>query len=41
MASLYRADQVGSLLRPPKLMQARDEYKEKRLSTELPQHSFL
>jgi len=32
MASLYRADQVGSLLRPPGSLQARDDYKEKRLT---------
>jgi 5-methyltetrahydropteroyltriglutamate--homocysteine methyltransferase len=34
MASLYRADQAGSLLRPPGSLQARDEYKEKRRSLE-------
>ncbi len=34
MARLYRAEQVRSLLRPPELLQARDDYKDKRLSLE-------
>jgi methionine synthase II (cobalamin-independent) len=34
MASLYRADHVGSLLRPPELLQAREEFSHNRLSAE-------
>src|SRR5438128_2658163 len=34
MAPPFRADHVGSLLRPPELLQARDEHQAGRLSTE-------
>ena len=34
MASPYRADHVGSLLRPPELLQAREEYRQNRLTAE-------
>ncbi|HEY7294011.1 MAG TPA: cobalamin-independent methionine synthase II family protein [Dehalococcoidia bacterium] len=34
MASPYRADHVGSLLRPPELLQARQEYAERRITAE-------
>jgi 5-methyltetrahydropteroyltriglutamate--homocysteine methyltransferase len=34
MASLYRADHVGSLLRPPELLQAREDFTQHRLSAE-------
>ena len=34
MASPYRADHVGSLLRPPELLQAREEYRLNRLTAE-------
>jgi 5-methyltetrahydropteroyltriglutamate--homocysteine methyltransferase len=34
MASPYRADHVGSLLRPPELLQARDEFRQHRLTAD-------
>ena len=34
MASPFRADHVGSLLRPPELIQARADYREGRLSAD-------
>src|SRR5919199_4337207 len=34
MAPRYRADHVGSLLRPPELLQARQDYQNKRISAE-------
>src|SRR5215207_9770595 len=34
MASPYRADHVGSLLRPPELIQARADHREGRMSAE-------
>ena len=34
MASPFRADHVGSLLRPPELLQAREEYRQNRLTAE-------
>jgi 5-methyltetrahydropteroyltriglutamate--homocysteine methyltransferase len=34
MTTRYRADQVGSLLRPPELLQARSAYAEKRMGLE-------
>jgi 5-methyltetrahydropteroyltriglutamate--homocysteine methyltransferase len=34
MAATYRADHVGSLLRPPELLQARTEFAENRISAE-------
>ena len=34
MASLFRADHVGSLLRPPELLQARTDFAEGRISAE-------
>jgi 5-methyltetrahydropteroyltriglutamate--homocysteine methyltransferase len=34
MASPYRADHVGSLLRPPELLQARDEFSQHRLTAD-------
>ena len=34
MASPFRADHVGSLLRPPELIQARADHREGRISAE-------
>ena len=34
MAPPYRADHVGSLLRPPELLQARDEFSENRITAD-------
>ena len=34
MPSPYRADHVGSLLRPPELLQARETYRQNRISLE-------
>src|SRR3984893_13045963 len=34
MAAPYRADHVGSLLRPPELLQARDEFRQNRLTAD-------
>src|ERR1700712_3865034 len=34
MASAFRADHVGSLLRPPELLQAREEHRQQRLSAD-------
>ena len=34
MASPFRADHVGSLLRPPELIQARADHREGRMSAE-------
>src|SRR5438067_11842053 len=32
MAAAYRADHVGSLLRPPELLQAREDHRQSRIS---------
>jgi 5-methyltetrahydropteroyltriglutamate--homocysteine methyltransferase len=34
MASAYRADHIGSLLRPPELLQAREDHRQNRITTE-------
>lgn len=34
MTATYRADHIGSLLRPPELLQARDAFNEKRITAE-------
>ena len=34
MASIYRADQIGSLLRPPELLEARAAYTDGRIDSE-------
>ena len=34
MSSMYRADHVGSLLRPPELLQARTDQSEGRITME-------
>src|SRR5438128_9906566 len=34
MASPYRADHVGSLLRPPELLQAREEHRQNRITAD-------
>jgi 5-methyltetrahydropteroyltriglutamate--homocysteine methyltransferase len=34
MAMRFRADNIGSLLRPPELLQARAEYREARMNRE-------
>lgn len=34
MGSAYRADHVGTLLRPPELVQARDNYLEGRITAD-------
>jgi 5-methyltetrahydropteroyltriglutamate--homocysteine methyltransferase len=34
MASTFRADHVGSLLRPPELLQAREEHRQQRITAE-------